>query len=317
MAPGLLTFSGMERPIADEIRTYRTKAPLDRCAVLLDAAQDHLRNGDLDLAVAIWKELVFTGGEYADSARLDYAEHLFDEYEDDDAYAQLDAVLEPWRIFSKSWLRAVEMVEQHDPELALYLCTLAIECVTREDAGIPARASRLLHLAATCRRLRWEAGIRLTDTDLLVKSGYVETRQKQLRLLTLINEPKVVDGQLHFWDRELLESPARPLGTDVPLERPAAYYPKVERVLRAYEGGRVVATRLEGAEWTCLVELADNAKHVDDLRTIVSRYDQGTAVEWPPGRNQPCWCGSQTKYKKCCGANGPPPSPSSSRGLRG
>ena len=22
---------------------------------------------------------------------------------------------------------------------------------------------------------------------------------------------------------------------------------------------------------------------------------------WPPGRNDPCWCGSGTKYKKCCG----------------
>jgi hypothetical protein len=274
---------------------------------LLDAAQDHLRNGDLDQAVAIWKELVFKGGEYADSARLDYAEHLFDEYEDDDAYAQLDAVLEPWRIFSKSWLRAVEMVEQHDPELALYLCTLAIECVTREDAGIPARASRLLHLAATCRRLRWEAGIRLTDTDLLAKIGHLEARQKYWRLLTVIDEPEVDEGQLHFWDRELLESLDRPLGTDIQLEGPAAYYLKVERELRAHDGGRVVATPLAGADWTRLVQLADNAKHTDDLRTIVSRYDQGPAVEWPPGRNQPCWCGSGTKYKKCCGANRPPP----------
>ena len=22
---------------------------------------------------------------------------------------------------------------------------------------------------------------------------------------------------------------------------------------------------------------------------------------WPPGRNEPCWCGSGKKYKKCCG----------------
>ncbi|MDA3625913.1 SEC-C domain-containing protein [Saccharopolyspora oryzae] len=25
---------------------------------------------------------------------------------------------------------------------------------------------------------------------------------------------------------------------------------------------------------------------------------------WPPGRNDPCWCGSERKYKKCCGAPG-------------
>jgi SEC-C motif len=23
-------------------------------------------------------------------------------------------------------------------------------------------------------------------------------------------------------------------------------------------------------------------------------------ISWPPGRNQPCWCGSGANYKKCC-----------------
>jgi uncharacterized protein YecA (UPF0149 family) len=27
----------------------------------------------------------------------------------------------------------------------------------------------------------------------------------------------------------------------------------------------------------------------------------GEAIPWPPGRNEPCWCGSGRKYKKCCG----------------
>ncbi|WP_433802518.1 SEC-C domain-containing protein [Actinomycetospora sp. CA-084318] len=26
----------------------------------------------------------------------------------------------------------------------------------------------------------------------------------------------------------------------------------------------------------------------------------GPELEWPPGRNEPCWCGSGAKYKKCC-----------------
>ncbi|MFD7156387.1 SEC-C domain-containing protein [Kribbella sp. NPDC059898] len=25
-----------------------------------------------------------------------------------------------------------------------------------------------------------------------------------------------------------------------------------------------------------------------------------TEISWPPGRNDPCWCGSTSKYKKCC-----------------
>lgn len=27
----------------------------------------------------------------------------------------------------------------------------------------------------------------------------------------------------------------------------------------------------------------------------------GESVLWPPGRNEPCWCGSGRKYKRCCG----------------
>lgn len=27
---------------------------------------------------------------------------------------------------------------------------------------------------------------------------------------------------------------------------------------------------------------------------------RGESVEWPPGRNEPCWCGSGRKYKRCC-----------------
>jgi SEC-C motif-containing protein len=32
----------------------------------------------------------------------------------------------------------------------------------------------------------------------------------------------------------------------------------------------------------------------------VDAIDQGPLLEWPPGRNEPCWCGSRVKYKKCC-----------------
>jgi tetratricopeptide (TPR) repeat protein len=31
------------------------------------------------------------------------------------------------------------------------------------------------------------------------------------------------------------------------------------------------------------------------------RMQDGDAIPWPPGRNEPCWCGSGQKYKKCCG----------------
>lgn len=32
------------------------------------------------------------------------------------------------------------------------------------------------------------------------------------------------------------------------------------------------------------------------------RYRLGEGIDWPPGRNERCWCGSGRKYKKCCGS---------------
>jgi hypothetical protein len=34
---------------------------------------------------------------------------------------------------------------------------------------------------------------------------------------------------------------------------------------------------------------------------LAARGDPGV-TPWPPGRNDPCWCGSGRKYKKCCAA---------------
>jgi SEC-C motif len=35
--------------------------------------------------------------------------------------------------------------------------------------------------------------------------------------------------------------------------------------------------------------------HADERRATSEQ-------RWPPGRNEPCWCGSERKYKRCCGA---------------
>ena len=33
----------------------------------------------------------------------------------------------------------------------------------------------------------------------------------------------------------------------------------------------------------------------------LARRGDPSLIGWPPGRNQPCWCGSGRKYKQCCG----------------
>jgi hypothetical protein len=194
------------------------------------------------------------------------------------------------------------MVEEREPEIALHLYTSAMDCFEREHVQVPAVASRYVQLAAACRRLRGELQIRLTDVDMHAAIGRLESAHKRSQLLNLLGEPDVSGGRPLFWGRDLLETLRKSSGGTT-LKRPADYYPAIERALQAHTGKRPIVSRLESGDWMRLVDLAYNAKHIDDLQTVVRRYDQGTMIEWPPGRNQPCWCGSAVKYKKCCGAN--------------
>lgn len=48
---------------------------------------------------------------------------------------------------------------------------------------------------------------------------------------------------------------------------------------------------------------AEHDEDPEDARAAYAahRMQHGHAISWPPGRNEPCWCGSGRKYKKCCG----------------
>lgn len=56
--------------------------------------------------------------------------------------------------------------------------------------------------------------------------------------------------------------------------------------------------------------VAENAPDEHDPSQLRAQYaahvsrDPSRAISWPPGRNDPCWCGSDRKFKKCCGAPG-------------
>ena len=289
-------FPGMEDLIAEKLRTALTAVPSDRCELLLEAANFHLGDGDSDRAVAIWKHLITEGGKNADLARLDYAEYLFDEFEDDAAYAELDAVLSQRRIFSKAWSRAVEMIEEREPDIALFLNMLAMEWIDPEYLHVRTVASRYVQFAANCRRLRWQLGIRLTDVDLLAAIGRTESAEKESRLVRLVSQAEVIEGRIHVWERGLFEALHESHGCNS-VRQSATYYSAIELALRTQHSRRPALSRLLSADRTRLVQLADSARHVEDLPELVGRYDQGTVVEWPPGRNQPCWCGSASNTR--------------------
>lgn len=103
---------------------------------------------------------------------------------------------------------------------------------------------------------------------------------------------------------------ARDLGMIGPRTSEAEHYRDTERTLRI--------TAREQPETELFVVLADADQVADfaereDLdpttRATAHTWAEDVAssgssrlLPWPPERNKPCWCGSERKYKKCCGS---------------
>ncbi|MFC9085726.1 SEC-C domain-containing protein [Nocardiopsis dassonvillei] len=104
-------------------------------------------------------------------------------------------------------------------------------------------------------------------------------------------------------DRGLLSGETAEHGAD-------AYYRAAERSLRERDRehpGTPRSVVLHGVE--DIVEFAERSglDPADDgtARTwadLELTADDPGLRSWPPGRNEPCWCASGRKYKKCCGS---------------
>ena len=80
------------------------------------------------------------------------------------------------------------------------------------------------------------------------------------------------------------------------------------RELRDSGAARLMITPLRAADFAQWA--AEHEPDGDDPAQLRARYaadlgrDPSRTIPWPPGRNEPCWCGSGRKYKKCCAAPG-------------
>lgn len=89
------------------------------------------------------------------------------------------------------------------------------------------------------------------------------------------------------------------------LEDPDAYCRAIEARLREMHAatGRVPSVAPLNVE--ALLEFASEKDSDPNTGAARSQFaavlaSRGETVPWPPGRNDPCWCGSGRKYKRCC-----------------
>jgi SEC-C motif. len=90
------------------------------------------------------------------------------------------------------------------------------------------------------------------------------------------------------------------------LEDPDAYCRIIEVRLREVRAETGRAPSAAPMEVEALVQFASEQRLDPGTGAARSRFaamlgSRGETVPWPPGRNEPCWCGSGRKYKRCCG----------------
>lgn len=94
------------------------------------------------------------------------------------------------------------------------------------------------------------------------------------------------------------------LRVDEPFVERAARMERSLRRRRADGDGPFVVVTIElerYAAW-CAAEAHDPADRRSRGTFVEVEREAGSGRSWPPGRNEPCWCGGGRKYKRCCGA---------------
>jgi hypothetical protein len=286
----------MEDLLADEFRTHRTDSDFNRCDALLDAAEDHLQNNRPEQAKAIWRQLVEEGGAGSDDAFVAYVDYLVRHQLHDEERRRLQAELTEGPVSWLTWLRAATLLERRGQLVsALRWYSSAIDQLTAEEVS----GSRWARLMVTGRRrMKWSLGMELDDIDLLGDAGDVEAADRYFDLLDLLREPSIFRGRVQVWSRAELAVAREHWPGRITVESIDAYYRGVESVLRRYDEHVTVMHRT-------LEFLMDCVDALDQCPTEPPE-DESPGVPWPPERNQACWCGSDKKYKKCCGMGGLP-----------
>ena len=89
-------------------------------------------------------------------------------------------------------------------------------------------------------------------------------------------------------------------------DHPDGYSRRIEEQLRRLRGALGQRPSVAPIVVEALVEWAATEGHDPDSGEARSEYaamlaTAGSTISWPPGRNDPCWCRSGQKYKRCCG----------------
>ncbi len=273
-------------------------SPVTRATLLVAAGDQYGFAGDEERRLELCRRAVADGGGVPADARCYLVSALLELGRPDEAKPYLDALLsEPDRhVHVDEFLgESLEAAGRHLQAMGVFAAGYS-----RAVTHSPADAAMLLHGRRRCRealglpadeldRRAWVAGApRLLDEDELDWALELEPGEPDREIVVFVTEADwdattaplagadTVEGQFAVLERALRESD---LG--------------LPKVLAPIDVPALLAT---AARW-------GRGPDDEDMRYLhgLERVRDGHGLSWPPGRNDPCWCGRGAKYKKCCG----------------
>lgn len=319
-----------------EFESQLEQWPEERGEILLDLAHACRRAGMHERAEGIWRELISEGGEDGDFARVELASHLLD-VGSEEAWAELAVLKAQEQTDGGPWRLAAELFERHgDLAEALEWFTMATDRFGEQERAELTKKSGWASLPGMLirarRRVREAMQLPPDDIDKSVLSQDEIERlftslspageapaapQESAGVLAGVpaaprEHPTVRLAEMRTlaWQRAELPAAAEHwpalLGEDTD---PDNYHHFLEAKLRKMAAEGITRFVLVPGTVDSLVRyVRETGREPVDAAArrayLELRYAQGHQLGWPPPRNAPCWCGSSTKYKKCCGKPG-------------
>jgi tetratricopeptide (TPR) repeat protein len=283
-----------------------------RAGELIERAEDRQLAGDNRGALTLLEQAIPMGGPDAAYALAARVESLFELGRSSDAVAGLEALRKHRPFSAVAFHRAAEALEMNgDHRLALRWFDMALSrCTDQLNDGssseVDLGASVPLLLAGR-RRVRTTLGFAADELDKAAAPGGQPPDVAFQGHLPLGHAAPGAVVRVLFWPRDQVQDAHRhwPALVQTPEVESSIRQRELEnRQLVAGDGVHIVMVPVT------VQQLLDYAARTNgdplDARTrsqlLHERYDQGGGLPWPPQRNQRCWCGSDRKYKKCCGA---------------
>lgn len=247
-------------------------------------------DGDLELAVRAERRALEHGGREPDLARQMLGWYLLEAGEGEEgeatfAAARAECPDDPWLLSALGAAR--RGAGDHQGAVRAYE-----EALTLARTGSDRNLTR--RLRAERRECREDLDLPPDEDDLLARHDDPELPDDTAFAVAWFPRDQI-GAALERWPS---------LARD--LEDPDSYCRTVEARLRETRDTTGRAPSVAPMEVDALVAFA--SEHAFDPGTGSARShfaavlgSREEVVSWPPGRNDPCWCGSGRKYKRCCG----------------